>query len=316
MPTIEDREITLTVLREKRHTAESIYIKFIESKQYFGTHAFCFFEGEDGKYYNARIAQYFEENFIPFSVGNKSEVLKLMKKLQSDEQYSRVCLMFFIDRDFDLPLAGTNSDLFETPCYSIENFYTQEVSLCSILKAEFGLNVTDSDYDKCIALYRRCLTDFCSYIIHFNALVVYQHRYCDHTICNFSSVKTSQLVQLRDYEVVKASRHDEQMEKLMTALNPDKSIIERIEEELSAVDEPNLMFRGKNQLDFFVCLIKFFKDQNSKGGYFSRKLDAVHINLSENRLSELSQYAITPPELINFISTHYEQLCSISQAMV
>ena len=57
-----------------------------------------------------------------------------------------------------------------------------------------------------------------------------------------------------------------------------------------------------------VAIIKALKDLNFSGGYFSRKLNNVHINLSDNRLSELSQYAITPPELNEFLEKHKPQV--------
>ena len=51
-----------------------------------------------------------------------------------------------------------------------------------------------------------------------------------------------------------------------------------------------LNFRGKNQLDFFVEFVKGLKMLNKAGGYFSTKYNNIHINITSNRLSELSQY--------------------------
>ena len=301
------REITVEYMREKRRTAETGYIKFVEARQYHKTHAFCFYEGEDGKYYNMRIARAFGDQFISFVAGNKNEVIKLMHKIKSSGIYTDVCLMFFVDRDFGPSLVDTDEDLFETPCYSVENFYTGEQTFCNILQAEFGLNISEADYGKCIEAYKRGLKEFCRLMIDFNSLVCYQHWCCPCTVYRFNQIKTSQLVELRDGKVEWAPRYEEKIEGIKAALHPDEKIMERIKTELSKVEDPNQVFRGKNQLDFLTQMVKYFKEQNRKGGYFSEKHDTVHINISENRLSELSQYAMTPPELTAFVAAHYEK---------
>lgn len=300
----EENELTLEQMREKRGISEVLFKKFTEANKYFGTHAFCFYEGEDGKYYNPRVAQYWGTNFIPQVAGNKKEVLKVMQKIQSDPLYADVCTMFFIDRDYDESLANTNNNLFETPCYSIENFYAQESVFSRILQSEFGLNLIDPDYHKCLTDYQLRLDEFNQIIIKFNAVVKYQHLYAPNIICQFSKVKTSHLAHIEIGQVTKASRHDEQIDKLTSKLSVDFNLLTALENDLHLECTPHLVFRGKNQLDFLVSIIMKLKDLNGSGGYFSRKLNNVHINLTENRLSELSQYAVTPPELDSFLERH------------
>lgn len=104
-------------------------------------YAFCFYEGEDGKYYDSRIRQKFDDQFITYSVGNKKEVLKLLRKITSTDLYNNVCTMFFVDRDYDESIAKDYKDLFETPCYSIENLYVQQECLLKLLQSEFGINL-------------------------------------------------------------------------------------------------------------------------------------------------------------------------------
>lgn len=64
------------------------------------------------------------------------------------------------------------------------------------------------------------------------------------------------------------------------------------------------IFRGKNQLDFLVRLIELLKQAHHNGEFFEKKKSSVTINITNNRLSELSQYAITPDSLIEFIKSH------------
>ena len=303
----EDKEMTLEQMRAKRNVAEAVFKKFTEAKDKFDTYAFCFFEGEDGKYYNSRIEKYWGGNFIPLVAGNKKEVLKVMRMIKASPLYNTVCTMFFVDRDYDKSLKGTDKDLFETPCYSIENLYAQETTFCRILQAEFGLSIIDSDYCKCLETYRARLAEFNQIIFHFNAIVKYQHQCEPDSVCQFNATKTSHLTRISVDEVVKSNHHDRVIAKLLKQLHVSPEKLSKIEENLAQEPKPHLVLRGKNQLDFMVSLIKIFKDLNDKGDYFSRKLTRVYITISENRLSELSQYAVTPPELTEFLNAHRPQ---------
>lgn len=302
-----DKNMTLEQMRAKRNGAEVAFKKFTEAKDMHDTYAFCFFEGEDGKYYNSRVEMYWGANFIPLVAGNKRDVLKVMRMIKEKPLYNKVCTMFFVDRDYDKPSKETNKDLFETPCYSIENLYVQEETFCKILQSEFGLSVIDADYCKCLDTYKARLSEFNQIIFRFNAIIKYQHQYEPDSICQFNDIRTSHLVRISVDEVVKSNRHDSIIEKLLEQLHASPEELSQIEETLAREPQPHLVLRGKNQLDFMVSLINIFKDLNAQGGYFSSKLARVHINISENRLSELSQYAITPSELTEFLEAHRPQ---------
>lgn len=306
----EKNALSLEQMRAKRNVGEAVFKKFTEAQDRFETHAFCFFEGEDGKYYNSRIEKYCNSNFISFVAGNKKEVLKVMQMIKGAHLYNHVCTMFFVDRDYDESLKGTDKDLFETPCYSIENLYAQEATLIRILQSEFGLNIIDSDYDKCIRTYRSRLSEFNQIIFYFNAIVKYQHQYEPEVKCQFSSVKTTHLAHVSVDKVVKSDHHDKEIRKLTDSLHATSKQLNEIETELQKEKQPCLILRGKNQLDFMVSILKIFKELNATGEYFSCRLPRVHITITENRLSELSQYAVTPPELIEFLNAHRPQSIS------
>lgn len=312
MPTDRDNTLTLAEMREMREVSGVLYKKFTEAREYFGTHAFCFYEGEDGKYYNSRIEKYWGNNYIPLIAGNKKEVLRALRKITSDPLYDSVCVMFFVDRDFDAPLAGTNSHLFETPCYSIENLYAQESSLDKILRAEFGLNVTDSDFHKCKEVYLLRLGEFIQVIRQFNSIVKYQHIFAPEIQCRFSSIKTAHLAKVTLDGVTKAPRHDDTIRSLIERLSADRQVLAQLENDFDAETNLTMALRGKNQLDLLVTLVNKFKEANSAGGFFTEKRNCVHINITENRLGELSQYAVTPPELTEFLSAHRPNVSGIS----
>ena len=86
-------------------------------------------------------------------------------------------------------------------------------------------------------------------------------------------------------------------------MNAKDEEIQNSIEELTKKGNYSLNFRGKNQLDFFVEFLNKLKSLRKEGKYFKTKYD-VKLNITNNRLSELSQYAVTPPELEKFLNKH------------
>lgn len=56
-------ELSVAQMRKERLTQQAVYMEFVSSRKYYKTHVFCFYEGEDGKYYNPRVEQKFEKFF-------------------------------------------------------------------------------------------------------------------------------------------------------------------------------------------------------------------------------------------------------------
>lgn len=304
---IENGCLSVDKMREKRNTAESIFMKFTLYKDLFESYAFCFYEGEDAKYYDSRVRQYWGENFISLVAGKKKEVLKVMKKIRLNPLYSKVIVMFFVDRDFDEVVDSDDPDLFETSCYSVENYYAQDIVLSRILKAEFGLDIGDSDYRKCMDDFRNRFQEFNDIILIFNALLKYQRKHAPLAQCNFNNVNTFDLVQCSIEGVQKAEKCDKIEAELRGNIDPDSEILDSIKKSLESAPNASYVLRGKNQLDFFVSMLREFKKLSASEGYFSKKLPRVYLDITKNRLSELSQYAITPPELKSFLTAHLKQ---------
>lgn len=305
----------LEQMRKARGTYEAVFIKFVNNRRYHNSYAFCFYEGEDGKYYDPRIRQKFSDKFMTFIVGNKKEVIKLLKKINSENLYNDVCTMFFIDRDYDKSLKGQDEDIFETPCYSIENLYAQEECLKKILQSEFGLNIIDEDFQKCLRDFRLRSDEFEKCILEFNALAYLRREQSDsNSNFSFGSIKTSHLAKVGVSKVEKSSRYMDTIQEIKDKLNFSEEDIERAKNILNEQGNCSMNFRGKNQLDFFASFIKELKDWNRTGGYFSEKYNNIHINITSNRLSELSQYAVTPSTLEKFLDIHFGQLLAKTSA--
>lgn len=310
-----DKNISLLEqMRKARGTYEAVFIQFVNNRKYHNSYAFCFYEGEDGKYYDPRIRQKFSDKFMTFTVGNKKEVIKLLKKINSEKLYKDVCTMFFIDRDYDKSLMGKDENIFETPCYSIENLYAQEECFKKILQSEFGLNVIDDDFQKCLRDFRLRANEFEECILEFNALAYLRREQSDsNSNFSFSSVKTSYLAKIGISQVEKSSRYMDTIQNIKEKLKFCEEDVEAAKNTLVEQGGFPMNFRGKNQLDFFTSFIRELKNLNSIGGYFSEKYNNIHINITSNRLSELSQYAITPSCLEKFLDAHLEKLLDKSK---
>ncbi|MBS6559222.1 MAG: DUF4435 domain-containing protein [Clostridiales bacterium] len=299
----------LTQMRKARGTYEAVFIQFVNNRKYHNSHAFCFYEGEDGKYYDPRIRQKFSDRFMTFIAGNKKEVIKLLKKINSEDLYKDVCIMFFVDRDYDKSLMGEDENVFETPCYSIENLYAQEECLKKILQSEFGLNIVDEDFQKCLQDFHLRAKEFKECILEFNALAYLRRQQSDsNSNYSFGSIKTSHLAKVGVSKVERSSRYTDTIQEIKDKLQFSEEDIERAKNILNEQGDFSMNFRGKNQLDFFVAFIRELKSLNSAGGYFSEKYNNIYINITSNRLSELSQYAITPSSLEKFLDVHLGKL--------
>ncbi len=309
---LDDNEVLeIEDMRQARESANSVFIKFTDNKEYFSTHAFCFFEGEDGKYYNSRIRSYFSSYFIPFAVGNKKEVLKLMNKIKSDNLYDKISKMFFIDRDYDLSMKSADEDLYETPCYSIENLYACESCFQQIIQSEFGLNISDNDYTKCIKDFRLRFSEFNEGMIEFNSLVLFRRMKSNsNSNFKFGSVKTNHLYVSKIDKIIKSEKYNKTISDIMNALSINNDDLEHCKQDLVTKGSYDVLFRGKNQLDFMISILNNLKELNNTTTYFESKLRCVKLNITSNRLSELSQYAITPSCLTTFLDNHRKNMVS------
>lgn len=301
---VESKDL-LTEMRDSRDTTNVAFIKFTSCYKYFNSHKFCFFEGEDGKYYNQRIKRIVGDNIIPITSGNKENTLKLWRKLKKDSSYKNVVKMFFVDKDMDDKPDDIDDDLYITPCYSIENLYVNKATLQNILESEFSINRSDEDYARALNLFESMYRDFCNEMIEFNALVLLRkEKGLNGGKVNISTIKTGNLIYINLSTIQKSTKYDTTINTLKEQLCVEENDIQQAIKKLEEQGNYSENFRGKNQLDFFVKFLHILKNENSNGTFFEYKRKTVSIHLTNNRLSELSQYALTPQSLVSFLSKH------------
>ena len=130
---LEDEYMKIQKMREERQSDNSVFMQFVHNSRQYNDYVFCFYEGEDGKYYDSRIRQLFGNKICTYTVRGKKNVLKLFDKIQRDDYYEDVCTMFFVDSDYDEALSQERKSdkIFETPCYSMMKILK---SVCRTLK--------------------------------------------------------------------------------------------------------------------------------------------------------------------------------------
>ncbi|WP_409524485.1 DUF4435 domain-containing protein [Nitrincola sp. MINF-07-Sa-05] len=291
----------------------NLSVKFIEFTRIASKGKYAvFFEGEDEKYYSIRINSIRPDiKWSAINAGGKSNVVELRRRIRRHETYSISACMFFVDADFDDNSAILEfGDIYVTPCYSVENLYISLGAYTRILSAEFGINDSRENeqcYANSIRVFENTKSVYIDVIKPFNFLVrelrLMERRGEIEGRLNINNVKFEDLVRI-DLEVV---------EKVYDEKNP-KSLFPDFREEFAVELENSeqyfenlsgeLWFRGKQNLEFFRVFLEKIKAERCRKD--SRKIfkdkGNVKLQISKgNCISELSQYADTPPCLRDYL---------------
>lgn len=295
-------------VREAREKPVSVFMKFCQAKDIHGKALFCFFEGEDVKYYGCRIEEVTGiscDNIISYSCGGKAGVLRVKDLIKAKNQYDNVKTAYFIDRDF-FPQKHLEKDVYQTTGYAVENYYTSSAAFKKILSYAFCIPCYSSDYKKCIKDYEQSMNLFHKHVLLLNAWIKAQR---------VNELKTEKVkIKLRGFKVSKyfkvlAIDEVKIKEKIDKSLLEnffcdscivDDSELEKYMLELEATDMQQT-FRGKYELEFLQKMIDDLRGKNKTKSYFSEKYDFVKIDPNVDALSSLNQYADTPKDLIEFL---------------
>jgi len=298
-------------VKEARNKGVVAFSRYCQEKKKYQDYLFCFFEGEDAKYYFPRIEKYsgYEYNrIIQYNCGGKKGVLKALSLVEKNSNESLVAKAFFVDSDFDTT-KYSNPILYQTSCYSIENFYTSKEAFSKILNREFGINTTEKDYLKCCSDYSERQREFHDETIYINSWLSCQRLEEefseDHKIV-LSDFKISKLFSeiTIDNIIPKEKINREKIQELFpNSMNVEECKIEGKINYFKNGDMGSL-FRGKFEIEFLKKIIDSLRIKNKAGGYFSKKYTSVHIDPNINTLSTLEDYADTPQSLIDFLKQY------------
>lgn len=289
-------------LRQAREESANVaYMDFIKHIKSDRDGLFCFFEGKDSPYYRPRILECFQGNNYPIRCSGKNQVLKVYSLIKNHKEYDNYKKVFFVDRDFDLPIG--NIDIYETPCYSIENLYTNCLTFAEVLKNEFGLSEASQDFDNCIQQFVNLQKEYHESTALFNAWYscVKRKRSCTGqdagvTLQN-SLPRTMVTISLggisSDYDLEKIKAH------YPNAIEVTQSEVEEKLLEFNSLNR-GLVFRGKYEFDFLMKILnELIVDSKTNKAFISSPIKYC-INPSQS-ISQFSQYAYTPPCLTDYI---------------
>ena len=301
----------LEELRKGRDKPQVAYQEFMLHIKENKNGLFCFFEGKDNHYYAPRIKR-FTENYYPIKCGGKDKVLSVYRLISKHTEYKKYKKAFFVDRDFDEHLK--NSNIFETPYYSIENFYTSVNVFKEIIKNSLGLSEVSEAYQTCLNLYIQRQQEFHHAMLLFNAwyasLIYLRNTTQTETGVNLSDKlggdkATKNFITFTLESISKNYTLETIRQNFPDALEVSQNILNQKIIEFSDC-EPHKVFRGKYEMWFVVSMIDLLlQDSNNKQTYLKEKIKfSFSSKLSNEQAIELfSNYAETPDCLIAYLAS-------------
>jgi hypothetical protein len=287
------------LLKKSRNSSVVAFHKFILLHRKYKSDLFCFYEGKDSHYYFPKINNVFGENHHPIICGNKKTVIHTYESIKN--KYSHFKTAFFIDSDFDEKIY--EPEIYNTPSYSIENLYCTELVLKRILKNEFMLKETDSEFEKIIDLFNTNQKEQHKATSLFNVWyatakmkakangIIPNISLNDKFPKDFAVIKIGEISSNYDLEKIK--------EKFPQAIDVSESEIKETLKSFYSV-QPVKKHRGKYEIEFFVAFLKYLIEDCNKNNVVLKNKTKFRIDNSIV-LSQLSQYSETPECLIEYI---------------
>ena len=278
---------------------------------------FCFYEGEDGKYYRPRIIKCFKNtDLIPFICGGRKNVLKVYDKLvETNEDFS--ALLFFVDRDFSPVSSRQYANIYQTPVniHSLENFYTNAEVVEHILNDRMQLR--PKEVKEFLELYNKLHNDF---------IKSYKKISLWYMACvslgfplNFDNYKPIAHIKIDNKQLVFKQPEFWKPDCIgkCAKRGMESSLAAKYEQEYHQILKAAYNFeiqyraginvRGKFDFEFLKIFIAYI-DHLNKTGKLSKQYKMVQVahlfDDVSDPLSNLSEYASTPICLNQYINNH------------
>lgn len=275
----------------------------------------CIFEGQDEKYYGCRLSTILGHGkWAGINTGGRKIVLEVRDLILAHAIYKNTKFACFIDRDYGDWFQNPDPQrIYITPCYSVENLYTSETCFSQILAAEFDITPYSSkskDYQAALQIFKDRTSEFLDHALKFNcwaksrAIMERENKQPIKLYLSDISAESIADITLSSC-TIKYDPND--ISSLFKKLKNSDLCSQSTQEAFAGLKKCDrlLHFRGKQQLEFFGILISLLKIEISKSNskIFSNK-KSVKLSLEKTDLiSELSQYAITPECLTEFIKS-------------
>jgi len=302
----------------------NIYIKHKKENK-LNDYFYCFYEGiDDSKYYNHRIINFSEREVVHLPTDGKDKLIKVYEILDRRKNtYINSQLLFFRDEDYDNFIKYNEIEemkqipnLYITPVYSIENFYTTQKTFERIIKSEFHIVETDEKFEKILKLFLERQNEFHHIMLDVNIWIATQNYFLytkEERKIPYSELGLDKILKISLQKI--ESKHQNIIEFLENKfsesfLMKDEEINNKFQELKDIFSEKDfqVIFRGKFEIDFLNKFLKLLVEKaNQKDG---KGLDFIGINEKikpkikltlNDTISNLTQYADTPSCLKEFI---------------
>jgi hypothetical protein len=304
--------LSVEQMRQSRKSYSVAYQEFMLNYKKYNYH--CFFEGKDDpKYYNFRIKS-FVNNFNWYICNGKDYVKEIKKIIEMN--YQNIKSMYFIDKDFSNQNSDSN-DIYITPCYSIENFYTNEEFIKEVLKTEFVIYESDDDFNRIMDIFKELQKEFHKKTIILNAwLASYNDKLEQNNSQEIKRLNIDDKIEpilknpvlpelkgIKNLDKINEKLKIDNIFKVDSNLITKEDITKKIEF-FENIGKFECFFRGKFELIFIVSFLEKLKQEVTKKNNRSYNLKKRKCDVEfkfNNILSSLTQYAKTPICLINFL---------------
>ena len=309
--------LSVDEMREKRHSKNVPFIKFARTYSSENLNLlYCFFEGlEDKRYYSPRIENITNKESKVFSCNGKDKVIELLEFISKKIEYQKANLLYFVDKDYSRD--RTIDNLYVTPCYSIENFYSDKYTIKKILINEFNLDENDTDFILSLELYEKLQKEFHTKLLIFNAWLSCQNDLREAKskstrlkidgvlkshFRNFNNVIKRGLNSIDDKLTILENQQN--IESLYP--NAEKIDSKKLEEKIALFKTLpyKCIFRGKFEISFLISFLNNLQDEinQKESSLFEKKCNCGFLFDINNAISNLSNYAYTPECLVKYLT--------------
>lgn len=264
---------------------------------------FCFVEGiNDSDYYLDKVRFTCGEDYYFIDCNGKDGVMYIYNTTFSQD-HQRVKMAFFIDKDFDDALNDEN--IFETDCYSIENYYCSEATFKRVLQNEFKVSDTES-MEKALRFYHERYDDFHETTLLFNAFVSAVRKKSKKTgvkiLLQLNDRFPSLLADIKIDGCSKKYDLPRLYQEYHISIN-EVPVNDVIDEERALKSRcPFSALRGKYEINYMCMLLKFLiQDANDKN---KQRIihQKIHTTIIDNRImANLSRCADYPNSLRDYL---------------
>lgn len=313
-----------TEMRHQSTNISAIFTKYSQNYSENPNNIHCFFEGEDNKYYSYRIANYTNYHInetCNYDCNGRDGVTKLLKKIVTCKSWNKDKHLFFIDRDYGLDSYHSTCEVYQTPYYSIENFYTHIEAFKQILNVELSLNAIDNDYKLALSDYERTHKEFQKLVLPINLWNRYQKRRDmkikftnQDMFMFFGKIKIEEIEvktditfkNIANYHINKISRAkdlDESEKEKRISLLKDSDFTILNEELTNATHElSNQISRGKYELFYLESILIDLAYKVKHSLYFSKEIKHYKKWSAHEIITVFSSHAYTPECLITYLN--------------